>query len=111
MREKRIEFLAVTWSLFIVAFIIYGILGATGFNGNHLLSGLGFGFLAGYGFSSILSGCIIFARFITKKSLVFKIVCSCLFIISFGAIVYVGVFSLLPYSIYNLVKIIQNNES
>ena len=109
MKKKRIEFLSVTWIIFVVYFAIYGLTFQT-FIDNLPFHPLGLGLLAGYGFSSILCGIILFVRFITKKSLIFKMLCSCFFIITLAVICYVGIFSFLPYSIYNIYKIIQNNE-
>ena len=112
MRKKRIEFITVTWTLFVVCFIIWGVLILPIYNAtdNFPFPPLVLGLIAGYGIGGILCGCILFVRFITKKSLIFKILCSCFFIISLPAIVYTGIFCFLPYSIYNIYKIVQNNE-
>ena len=104
----RIEYLAVTVTLFIAAFIMYGFVGIMGDTftfQNKVYQFLGFGILAGYGFTSLLCGTIIFSRFIAKKNLSFKILCAAFFILSFGAIVFIGVFGQIPYAIYNIVKI------
>jgi hypothetical protein len=110
----RVEYFACTVTLFVVAFILYGCIGSMG---NDMILGsdklwrfFGFGMLGGYGFSSILSGIILFSRFITKKDLRFKILSCALFPITFGVICYVGVFSFIPYSIYNLVKMVKGTD-
>lgn len=69
-----------------------------------------FGCIAGYGFSSILSGILLFSRFIVGKGLIFKVICCCLFPLTIAIIVYVGVFSFLPYEIYNIYAIIKKKE-
>lgn len=113
--KTRKEYLYTTMALFISSFVIYGCLGAflqdEVFNNNNLLRFLLFGGIAGYGFSSILSGVILFSRYMSKKSIMFKIVCCCLFPLTFAAVVYVGIFSFLPYGIYNLIMLIKDNKN
>ena len=113
--ETRKEYLFTTMALFISSFIVYGCLGTLMkeefFNNNNLLQFLFFGGVAGYGFSSILSGIILFARYISKKSLLFKIVCCCLFPLTFAIIVYVGIFCFLPYGFFNMVVFLKNRKN
>lgn len=108
-KKQRIEYLAVTLCVFISAFLIYAFLGNMQSFGNEdkIQSFLLYGLLGGYGFSSILSGIILFVRFISKKSLIFKIMASVFWPISLAGLFYIGVLGYIPYQIYNVVKIIQ----
>ena len=110
--KSREEYFFATTGVFISAFIIYGILGTFMqeelFNNNNFLQLLLFGSIGGYGFSSILSGIILFARYIVKKSTLFKTVCGILFPITFAVVVYVGIFGFLPYGIYNVVILLKD---
>ena len=68
---------------------------------------LHFGCLGGFGFSVIVSTIILSVGFFRKRGLVFKIIASVLWPITFGICVYVGILSYFPYQIYNFVKIIK----
>lgn len=57
-----------------------------------------------------LSGIILTVRFISKRSLKFKIIASVFWIITFACTFYVGVLAYFPYQIYNLVKIIKDSD-
>lgn len=112
--KSRKEYVFTTIGLFISSFIIYGVLGTFFkkeiFNDNNFLQFIVFGSLGGYGFSSMLSGIILFSRYIAEKSTLFKTVCSFLFPITFAIIVYVGIFSFLPYEIYNAIILLRNRK-
>ena len=109
-RKARITYLATTLSVFATGFIIYGWLGSLEplINNNKIISFLCFGALGGFGFSILLSTVILVARFFAKKELWFKIIAALLWPITFAVSVYVGVFSYIPYQIYNIVKIIKD---
>lgn len=111
----REEYLFTTMALFISSLLIYGCLGTflqeELFKNNNFLQFLLFGGIAGYGFSSILSGIILFSRYISKKSILFKIICCCLFPLTFAIVVYVGVFSFLPYEIYNVIILLKDKRN
>jgi hypothetical protein len=62
--------------------------------------------LGGFGFSSIVSTIILSVGFFKKRGLIFKIVASVLWPITFAACVYAGIFSYIPYQIFNIVKLI-----
>lgn len=108
-RKRRIEFLAVTLSVFLSGFVLYGlipILSNEPLIGNSkLLSVLVLGFLGGYAFSSLVAGIIFFARFIQNQVLAVKIVAAVFWPLVFAFVSYAGIFGNIPYQIYNLVKI------
>lgn len=110
-RKQRIEYLASTISVLVAGFLIYSLLGSVEpINGSRLHSFFLFGLLGGVGFSAILSTVILSVRFISKKSLVFKIAASVLWPVTVGCCVYVGILSYLPYEIYNIVKIVKDKS-
>lgn len=112
-KEKRIEYLVCTMCVLITGFIVYGLIGLVGqpIDNSRLQSFLLFGCLGGFGFSMIMSGIILSVRFISKRSLIFKIIASLLWFITFGCAVYAGVFTYFPYQIYNIVKIIKDSDN
>lgn len=59
----------------------------------------------GYFICSIISGIILFSRFIRKQSKKIKILAVILFFIPVAIVFYFGVLSTLPYFIYNLVQV------
>ncbi len=107
-KKNRIEYLVCTLSVVVTGFIIYGLLASQQplVNESKLQSFLLFGCLGGFGFSAIVSTIILSVGFFRKRGLVFKIIASVLWPITFGACVYAGIFSYIPYQIYNIVKII-----
>lgn len=113
-KYKRKEYFYTTLALFVVSFLIYGCLSifleATLFY-NVWTRFLFFGCVAGYGFSSLLSGIILFSRYIALKSLTFKTICCCFFPITAAIIVYTGVFSFIPYEIYNVCMLIKERHA
>ncbi len=112
-KKKRIEYLICTMCVLMTGFIIYGLIGSIEplIHYSKIQLFLLFGCLGGFGLSMILSGIILTVRFISKRSLKFKIIASVLWIITFACSVYVGVLGYFPYQIYNLVKIIKNSDS
>ncbi len=108
-KKNRIEYLICTLLVVITGFIIYGLVASQHpiINESKLQSFLLFGCLGGFGFSAIVSTIILSVSFFTKRGLVFKIIASVLWPITFGICVYVGILSFIPYQIYNIVKIIK----
>ena len=107
-KKNRIEYLVCTLSVVITGFIIYGFIGSIEplINESKLQSFLLFGCLGGFGFSAVVSTIVLSVGFFKKRGLVFKIVASILWPITFAACVYVGVLSYIPYQIFNIVKLI-----
>jgi len=107
-KKNRIEYLVCTLSVVVTGFVIYGLIASQQplVNESKLQSFLFFGCLGGFGFSAIVSTIILSAGFFKKRGLVFKITASILWPITFAACVYVGIFSYIPYQIYNIVKIV-----
>ena len=108
-KKDRIEYLVCTLSVVVTGFIIYGLIASQQplINENKLQSFLLFGCLGGFGFSAIVSTIILSVGFFRKRGLVFKIIASVLWPLTFGICVYVGILSYIPYQIYNIVKIIK----
>ena len=107
-KKNRIEYLICTLSVVVTGFIIYGFVGSMEplINESKLQSFLLFGCLGGFGFSSIVSTIILSVGFFRKRGLVFKIVASVLWPITFAACVYAGILSYIPYQIFNIAKLI-----
>ena len=107
-KKTRIEYLVCTLSVVVTGFVIYGLVGSIEplINENKLQSFLLFGCLGGFGFSAVVSTIILSVGFFKKRGLVFKIVASVLWPITFAACVYAGMFSYIPYQIFNIVKLL-----
>ena len=107
-KKNRIEYLVCTLSVVVTGFVIYGLVGSIEplINENKLQSFLLFGCLGGFGFSAVVSTIILSVGFFKKRGLIFKIVASVLWPITFAACVYVGMFTYIPYQIFNIVKLI-----
>ena len=107
-KKSRIEYLICTLSVFVTGFFIYGFIGSIEplINESKLQSFLLFGCLGGLGFSAVVSTIILSVGFFKKRGLAFKIVASVLWPITFAACVYVGIFTYIPYQIFNIVKLI-----
>ena len=107
-KKTRIEYLVCTLSVLVTGFVIYGLLGSIDplINESKLQSFLLFGCLGGFGFSAVVSTIILSVGFFKKRGLIFKIVASVLWPITFAACVYAGMFSYIPYQIFNIVKLI-----
>ena len=107
-KKTRIEYLVCTLSVVVTGFVIYGLVGSIEplINENKLQSFLLFGCLGGFGFSTVVSTIILSVGFFKKRGLIFKIVASVLWPITFAACVYAGIFSYIPYQIFNIVKLI-----
>ena len=107
-KKTRIEYLVCTLSVVVTGFVIYGLVGSIEplINENKLQSFLLFGCLGGFGFSAVVSTIILSVGFFKKRGLIFKIVASVLWPITFAACVYAGIFSYIPYQIFNIVKLI-----
>jgi hypothetical protein len=107
-KKNRIEYLVCTLCVVVTGFIIYGFVGIVQplINESKLQSFLFFGCLGGFGFSVVVSTIILAASFFKKRGLIFKIIASVLWPITFAACVYVGIFTYIPYQIFNVVKLI-----
>ena len=107
-KKTRIEYLGCTLSVVVTGFVIYGLVGSIQplIKENKLQSFLLFGCLGGFGFSAVVSTIILSVGFFKKRGLIFKIVASVLWPITFAACVYAGIFSYIPYQIFNIVKLI-----
>ena len=107
-KKSRIEYLVCTLSVVVTGFVIYGFVGSIEplINENKLQSFLLFGCLGGFGFSAVVSTIILSVGFFKKRGLIFKIVASVLWPITFAACVYAGIFSYIPYQIFNIAKLI-----
>ena len=106
-KKNRIEYLVCTLSVVITGFIIYGFVGSIEpLNESKLQSFLLFGCLGGFGFSAVVSTIVLSVGFFKKRGLIFKIVASILWPITFAACVYAGMLSYIPYQIFNIVKLI-----
>ena len=107
-KKKRIEYLVCTLSVAVTAFLLYRLVASQQplINESKVQTFLLFGCLAGFMFSAIVSAIILSVEFFRKRGMVFKIIASVLFPITFGACMYAGIFSYIPYQIYNIVKIV-----
>ena len=107
-KKNRIEYLICTLSVVVTGFIIYGFVGSIEplINESKLQSFLLFGCLGGFGFSALVSTIILAVGFFKKRGFVFKIVASVLWPITFAVCVYVGIFSYIPYQIFNIIKLV-----
>lgn len=111
-KKQRIEYLVSTMCVLVTGFILYGFVGSMQplINDSKTQSFLLFGCLGGFGFSMIVSSIILAVRYISKRTLKFKIFASVFWIITFACVIYVGIFAYFPYQIYNIVKIIKENK-
>ena len=107
-KKNRIEYLFCTLSVVVTGFIIYGLVGSIEplINESKFQSFLLFGCLGGFGFSALVSTIILAVGFFKKRGFVFKIVASVLWPITFAVCVYVGIFSYIPYQIFNIIKLV-----
>ena len=107
-KKTRIEYLVCTLGVVVTGFVIYGLVGSIEplINENRLQSFLLFGCLGGFGFSAVVSTIILSVGFLKKRGLIFKIVASVLWPITFAACVYAGMFSYIPYQIFNIIKLV-----
>ena len=107
-KKNRIEYLVCVLSVLVTGFILYGFVGSIEplINESKLQSFFLFGCLGGFGFSAVVSAIILSVGFFRKRGLVFKIVASLLWPITFAACVYAGIFSYIPYQIFNIAKLI-----
>ena len=107
-KKNRIEYLVCTLSVLVTGFVLYGFVGSSApfINYSKLQSFLLFGCLGGFGFSAVVSAIILSVDFFRKRGLVFKIVASVLWPITFAACVYAGILSYIPYQIFNITKLI-----
>ena len=107
-KKYRIEYLVCTLSVLVTGFVLYGVVGSIEplINESKLQSFFLFGCLGGFGFSAVVSAIILSVGFFRKRGLVFKIVASVLWPITFAACVYAGILSYIPYQIFNIAKLI-----
>ena len=107
-KKNRIEYLVCTLSVLVTGFVLYGFVGSIEplINESKLQSFFLFGCLGGFGFSAVVSAIILSVGFFRKRGLVFKIVASVLWPITFAACVCAGILSYIPYQIFNIAKLI-----
>lgn len=110
-KKARIEYLIITSCTLVSASLLYILLGIFIPNGTGKPPLLFFGFAGGIGFSSIMSSIILAVHFFSKKTLTFKIVAALLWPVTFICVVYAGIFTYIPYEIYNIVKIVKLNKT
>lgn len=112
-RKKRVEYLISTLCVAITGFIIYGLVGSVFLTETHNLwqTFVFWGLLGGLGFSAILSTILLAVRFFARRSTVFKTVAALLWPITLFCVLYAGIFSYIPYQIYNIVKIVQSQKT
>lgn len=109
-RRKRIEYLIVTWMVFVsVIFMFYftGDFTSTFPVENEAQLRLAGSLMMGYVITGLLSGIMLAAGFFAKRSLMFKAVAAALWFITVLAVFAAGEFLLIPYQIYNLIQIIR----
>ena len=107
-KKNRIEYLFCTLSVVVTGFFVYGLVGSIEplINESKFQSFLLFGCVGGFGFSALVSTIILAVGFFKKRGFVFKIVASVLWPITFAVCVYVGIFSYIPYQIFNIIKLV-----
>lgn len=113
-RRKRIEYLAVTASMFIsVTLLLYyvGEFSSTVPVENETLFKIVGSLNMGYLFTGILSGIMLAAGFFARRRLRFKVIAAALWLVTLFAVFGVGVFGLIPYQIYNLIRIIRDRPA
>ncbi len=104
--KKRIVYLSVTMSIFVIAFIIYGFVGTMGtYRTFDTIKSFFFGLLGGLGFSTFASSIIMFYRYIIIQSLCFRIIAFVLLPISIVLAWFLGIFIYIPYQVYNIIQI------
>lgn len=113
-RKQRIEYLVTTAITFVSLFLLFFFAGTVESNlqieDPQLLQLYG-ALTVAYGFSSILSGIMLAARFFAKRKLGFKIIASALSLVTAGVVMIVGFVSFIPYEIYNLVRILKTKPA
>ena len=65
------------------------------------------GGIGSYVFAGITSGVFLFAAFIKRSSKTVKVLSCVLFFITYPSIVFCGIFTLIPYGIYNIIKLVK----
>ncbi|MEG0328654.1 MAG: hypothetical protein RR565_04615 [Erysipelothrix sp.] len=111
MLEQRRKYLILTSILFIVGFILYGILGIISIQydfefmniNNPILKALVIALVGGYFLSSIMSGIIVVSRFISKRTFNQKILLAIFFFVPIYMVL-MGAFYSIPYGIYNFIQ-------
>ena len=116
-RKKRIEYLACTLAACLSGALLYGAIGViVGLTvpSSELPLTPALSFLAGIMgailIGSIISTIILTANFLKNRGLVFKIVATFLWPITYFVSFFVGFFIFLPYEIYNIIKIFTSEE-
>lgn len=113
MLKKRKEYLLFILTAFAVGFLIYIILAYCGIkygNFNSPVSPAIYGIMGGYLFASIVSGIILFVRFIKNKPAWVKIICIVLFLFVFVVVYFIGTITLVSYFFYNVICFIADTN-
>ena len=107
-KQGRIEYLVCTLCVWVSGFVIYGLLGSIQpiFNGSGWISFLVIGLGGGLFLGSIASAIILAAVFFRKQGISLKIIAALLWPLTMAVCMYVGIFTYLPYQIYNVIKIL-----
>ncbi len=106
-RKQRIEYLAVTLAAYVSGACLYSLLALIPHTGDpNFPPVLLLAFFGGLLPSGVVSGVILASGFFSKKSTAFRTTAAFLWFITLACVLYVGIISLIPYGIYNLVKIV-----
>lgn len=112
-RKKRIEYLAVTWTMFasvVLMFYFAGDFSSSVPVENEKLFRLAGSLMMGYVLTGLLSGIMLAARFFARRSLRFKVLAAALWMVTMLAVFGGGEFLLIPYQIYNLIQIVRSRS-
>lgn len=121
-KNKRVEYMLVTLAVLISAGAIFGFSYANAVSmpiedaeialmveqgaAQPFMSEWKIGLIAGYTFSSFTSALILAARFFSRRRIGFKLIAAFLWPLTLWICMIVGWFGLIPYWVYNLVRII-----
>lgn len=110
--KKKKEYLLFVLPTFLGGLILYTIIAnsAIKYGFNSPLPAIGYGVMGGYLFASIVSGILLFVRFIREKPLWLKISCAVLFLPLFMVLYFVGAITLISYFVFNVLTLISNSK-
>lgn len=111
--EKRKEYLIFTIIFWLIGFVIFGGIASANkelldIPWNTILIMLVYGLGGGLLLGGLVSGIILFSSFFKRQKLLFKIILCIFFPITFMLICLVGIFSFIPYEIFNFICIKKN---
>lgn len=108
-RKKRIGYLAVTLTMFVsvtLMFYFAGDFSSTFPVENETRFRLVGSLMMGYVLTGLLSGMMLASGFFARRSLLFKLAAAALWFVTLFVVFAAGEFLLIPYQIYNLIRII-----